>query len=539
MAAFSVIRKVESKAMRFNIGIILIGLGVLSGTGFAFAGTCENLGAFKLQDTTVISARTIEADALTPPPGTLAIMFTGMPAFCRIEIQIKPTKDSDIKAEVWLPSSGWNGKFLGRGNGGFGGTISYAELAQGIRSGYATAGTDTGHTGGVLDAEWAVGHPEKVIDFGYRAIHEMTVKAKILVKAFYGNDARYSYFGSCSNGSRASLMEAQRYPEDYIGILAGAPANDWTHNFAGFVWNAQALFANPGSQIAPSKLAAIHTAVLAACDSDDGIEDGVLNDPRTCRFDPAVLLCKAAESDGCLTRPQIEALKKIYAGPKNARGEVIFPGYFPGGELGPSGWAGWITPPAIDHGGQYLLGDRFFADMVFENPKWDYRSFNVDRDVKAADDKTAKILNSTNPNLKKFGAHGGKLVIYQGWDDAVIPPMNTIDYYTRVLASAGSNGEDIVRLYMVPGLQHCDGGSGASEFGQHNLNYDPATNIFSSLERWVETGVKPGSIEARQHKNPDDGASEVLMTRPICPYPQLSSYKGVGDTKNAANFVCK
>ncbi len=525
--------------VRISPVAVLVCLSLLAGGGTAFADNCAALSVLKLPETTITSAQTVEPGKFVPPAGTQPADFLDMPTFCRVQMEIKPSKDSDIKVEVWLPSSGWNGKFLGRGNGGFAGAIAYAELAEDIRGGYATASTDTGHVGWVLDADWAVGHPEKVVDFGYRAIHEMTLKAKLLMRTFYGKDAQYDYFASCSNGSRAALMEAQRYPDDYIGILAGAPANDWTENFAGFVWDAQALFADPRSTISSSKLPAIHAAVMSACDADDGVKDGILNDPRTCHFDPSVLLCKGKESNECLTAPQIDALKKIYSGPIDASGKAVFPGYFPGDELGPHGWAVWITPASVNLGGQYLLGDHFFADMVYQDPKWDYRTFNVDRDVKAANDKTATILNATNPDLSRFAAHGGKLIVYQGWADAAIPPMNTIDYYNRVLAATGRRGENMVRLYMVPGMHHCDGGSGATEFGQHDLKFDPRTNIFSTLERWVQTGVQPGPIIARAHKNPAVSSSPVWMTRPICTYPQLAHYKGSGDTKDAANFDCR
>ena len=356
----------------------------------------------------------------------------------------------------------------------------------------------------------------------------MTVKAKLIVGAFYGKSPKYSYFDSCSNGGRQALMEAQRFPEDYNGIIAGASANNWTHDVAGFMWNMQALYANPASQIPPSKLPLINSAFTKACDGQDGLKDGEITDPRACHFDPTVLLCKNADSDACLTTPQIEALKKVYSGMKDAQGNVVYPGYFPGGELGPLGWAAWMNSPTIEHNLQYSLGMAFYRNMVYDDPKWDYRTFQVGRDVKATDDKLARILNATDPNLKPFADQGGKLILYQGWNDAAIAPLNMINYYNSVVAAMLANSDSFIRLYMIPGMQHCGGGSGAVDF-----------NVFNSIKGWVESGVAPTSILAKQHKNPADVSSEVIMTRPLCPYPQKMRYKGSGDTMNAANFECK
>src|SRR5579872_4095193 len=251
------------------------------------------------------------------------------------------------------------------------GSIQYEQLASAVRMGFATASTDTGHTGSATDGSWALGHPEKVIDFGYRGIHEMTVKAKAIVQRFYGVAPRWSYFASCSNGGRQALMEAQRFPEDYDGIIAGAPANFWTHLLTAAVWVDQATLAHAVSYIPPSKLPAISAAVLAACDAEDGVTDGILNDPRRCHFNPATLLCRSADSNSCLTAPEVTALEKIYRGPRNSRGEQIFPGYEPGGELGNNGWAPWITGSAPEKSLLFAFGTQFFSNMVFSNPDWD------------------------------------------------------------------------------------------------------------------------------------------------------------------------
>src|SRR5579864_3911993 len=285
--------------------------------------SCEALGALKLKDTTITSAAPVAAGEFEMPANVTergsSSVFKSLPAFCRATAEIKPTQDSDIKLEVWLPATGWNGKYVSHGNGGFAGSIVYASLANGVKEGYAIAATDTGHSGAPTDTSWALGHPEKVKDFGYRAIHEMTVKAKAIIHAYYGKEPQYSYFSSCSNGGLQGLMEAQRFPEDYDGIIAGAPANFFTHLLAAGTWNVQALQNNSHSYIPPSKIPAINDAVLAACDAQDGVQDGIVNDPSACHFDPAVLLCKGADSS-CLTAAQVTALKKIYAGPKNSKG---------------------------------------------------------------------------------------------------------------------------------------------------------------------------------------------------------------------------
>jgi feruloyl esterase len=498
----------------------------------------------KLANTKITLAQSVPAGAFTPPPapddrpGTQT-SYKDLPAFCRVVAEVLPTADSAIKMEVWMPATGWNGKYQGQGNGGFAGAIGYAALGAAIKRGYAAAGTDTGHTGG--DAAWALGHPEKVIDFGYRGIHEMSLKSKAIIDAFYGHDPQHSYFASCSDGGREALMEAQRFPEDYEGILAGAPANFWTHLLVGGVWVTRATMLDQASYIPASKLPAIGAAVLAACDAQDGVSDGILNDPRQCHFDPATLLCQGADSNSCLTMPQVTALKKIYAGPNDSAGHQIFSGYMPGAEEGPGGWAPWITGSAPGHSLLFFFGTQFFADMVYEQAAWDYKTFNVDQATKLADAKTARALNATDPNLEPFRARGGKLIMYHGWGDAAIPAPNSIDYYNSVVATLGQPATDaFLRLFMVPGMQHCGGGPGPNSFGQgaNSSPYDPEHNIYTALEQWVEKGVAPSRIVATKYVDDSNPAKGVKMTRPLCTYPQIAKYKGAGDTNDAANFVC-
>jgi hypothetical protein len=506
------------------------------------AASCESLAGLKLANTTITLAEPVAAGAFTPPAGSFnaptVFPFKDMPAFCRVTGVIKPTSDSNIQFEVWMPNSGWNGKLEGVGNGGFAGTIPYNSLALPVARGYAVATTNTGHVGG--DASWALGHPEKVVDFGHRAIHETVVNAKALIRAFYGDAPRHSYFSSCSNGGRQALMEAQRYPRDYDGIIAGAPANFWTHLLAASAWDVQVL-SDPASYIPASKLKAIEAAALAACDARDGVVDGAIDQPIKCGFDPSSLLCKGPESDSCLTEAQVAALKKVYAGPKNSQGKQVFPGLPPGSETGRGGWGLWITGARPGGSLQSFFATQYFRNMVFENVSWDVKSFNLDKDLKAADEKSAASLNATDPNLTAFMKRGGKLILYHGWSDAAIPAQNTIDYYRSVVARMGQRDADrFVRLFMVPGMQHCADGPGTYSFGQFGggAQATPANDISLALERWVEKGIAPDTIVAAKPAVDSDPTKGVLRTRPLCAYPQVARWKGTGSTDDAANFEC-
>jgi feruloyl esterase len=501
------------------------------------AATCEEMAKIQLPNTTITAAQTVAAGAFAPAQGGGG-PYKELPAFCRVAGTIKPSSDSDIKFEVWMPAAGWNGKFHGVGNGGFAGSISYPGLAGALARNYATASTDTGHTGN--DASWALGHPEKIVDYGHRAIHEMTVAAKAIIKAFYGDGPKKSYFASCSNGGRQALMEVQRYPNDYDGLIAGAPANYFTHILTGFAWNMLQTQADPVNYIHAAKLKAIEAAALASCDARDGVKDEVLDDPTKCAFDPAALLCKGMESNDCLTEKQIASLKKIYAGPRNAKGELLIPGFVPGGETGPGGWAGWITGAGPQSGLQFFFSTQAFKNMVHNNPAWDFKTFDLEKDSKLADEKLAQALNATNPDLKAFKSRGGKLILYHGWNDAALPPVNTINYYESVRKKMGARESDaFVRLFMAPGLQHCAGGPGPNSFGQMvtAAQSDALHDMTAALERWVEEGVAPAEVIAVKRQS-GDPKSPVTRSRPLCPYPQVARYKGTGSTDDAANFTC-
>jgi feruloyl esterase len=498
---------------------------------------CQILGTLSLPDTRIQFAQLTAATTMLGPGSVLV----KTPEFCRVGGVIAPSSDSEIHFEVWLPASGWNGRFRGTGNGGFAGSINYSEMAAALRDGYATASTDTGHRADGIDADWALGHPEKITDFGYRAIHEMTVKAKAVIQSFYGEAPKHSFFSSCSNGGRQALMEAQRFPEDYDGILAGAPANYWTHLLvANFYAAAKPMLDNSASYISKDKIPAIAKAVLAACDAADGLKDGIVSDPASCHFDPATIVCNGVETNSCLTPPQAASLKRIYAGAHNADGTLIYPGYEPGGEDGGGGWSGWITGAQAGLSAGVLFSTGFLRNMVFNNSSWTYKGTNLSDSLSAADSKMAGILNSTDANLKPFQARGGKLILYHGWSDAAIPAANAISYYQNVTQAMGESTVDgFLRLYLPPGMQHCAGGPGPNSFGQFGVLKagDAQHDIFTSLVDWVEKDSAPSAIIATKYAN-DDPAKPIEMTRPICPYPLAAKYDGSGDDKKAESFTC-
>jgi feruloyl esterase len=473
------------------------------------------LTSLTLPNATITMAKPVAAGEFTPsgpaPPGG---NFKDLRAFCRVAATLAPSKDSDIKIEVWMPTSGWNGKFQAVGNGGWSGAIVYPALARALAHGYATASTDTGHSG--ASGSFALGHPEKLIDFGYRAVHEMTVQAKAIIAAYFGDRPKFSYWNGCSSGGKQGLKEAQRFPADYDGIIAGAPANYWTHLMTGELWIAQATHKDEASFIPPSKFPIIHKAVLEACDALDGVKDGVLDDPRKCRFDPKVIQCQGEDTANCLTAPQVETARKIYTPSKNPRtGQEIFPAMELGSELGWNGLAGAQPfPIPVDH----------FKYVVFKDPNYDWRTLNFDSDAALADQVDNGVINATDPNLKAFVGHGGKLLLYHGWNDQLIAPRNAINYYQSVLDTLGGAAKtaDSVRLFMAPGMNHCTGGDGPNTF-----------DAVGVIEKWVEQGQAPDQIIAMHMSG---GA--VDRTRPLCAYPKVAKYKGSGSPNEAANFVC-
>ncbi|MBL8215789.1 MAG: tannase/feruloyl esterase family alpha/beta hydrolase [Bryobacterales bacterium] len=486
------------------------------------AASCDSLGSLQRAHTTITSAATVPAGQMPK--------FEKLPAFCRVQGVLKPTSDSHIEFEVWMPEAGWNGRYQGIGNGGYAGSLSIGGVAAAVRAGYAASTTDTGHKAGGADGQWAVGHPEKLIDYGHRAIHETALVSKDLIAAFYGQPAKKSYFSSCSNGGRQALMEAQRYPEDYDGIVSGAPAAYMTRLTMDFVYNLQALSAD-GAHIPASKLPAIEKAALAACDAEDGVADNVIDSPHKCRFDPAVLLCKGTPRDDCLTAPQVEAVRRIQGGMKDSKGKLLYPGFPPGSETGQGGWVSWITGPELGKSAQAAFGLQMQRSFVGRGQEWDYRAFNFDKDVMSSEDKVGPLLDAVNPDLTAFHKRGGKLILWHGWNDPAIPAGASIQYWEAALKKMGKGPmNEFARFFLVPGMQHCGGGPGATQIGAAAGSPGDATNnVVLAVEKWVEEGVAPNQIIAKGNKR----------TRPLCPYPKVAKYKGTGSTDEAANFVCK
>jgi feruloyl esterase len=454
----------------------------------------------------------VAAGAFSMPGGRgdASAAYKDLPAFCRVAATLKPSADSDIKVEVWLPTAAWNRKYQAVGNGAWAGSISYSALATALKSGYATSSTDTGHTGG--SGSFVLGHPEKLVDFAWRSEHEMTLKAKAIVAAFYGDAPKLSYWVGCSSGGKQGLKEAQKFPEDYDGIVAGAPVLNWTHRSAAALWVGQAALKDPASMIPADKYGMIHKAAVEACDGLDGLKDGLIGDPARCNFDPAVLQCKDADGPACLTAPQVEAARKIYTPATNPRtGEKLSARYEPGSELGWRAIAGGPEPfgPAVDH----------FKYVVFKDPKWDWRTLDFSTDIDRADKIDDGTINATDPNIKAFTARGGKLVMYQGYTDTNIAPGGAIGYFQ---ALSPENAKS-VRLFMAPGMNHCGGGEGPNTF-----------DMTAVLEQWVENKKAPEQIVA---SHSTDG--KVDRTRPLCAYPQVAKYKGSGSIDEAANFSCK
>jgi feruloyl esterase len=493
---------------------------------------CEGLGSLKIPNVTITLAKAIK----TPPdfdvpsiPGRLGTppgMKISVP-FCRVAGYATPTNDSHISFEVWLPiAAHWNGLYVGVGNPGFVGAVVYGSMARELARGSATASSDTGHSDseatGNVQLTWAIGHPEKVADWGYRSVHVTAVIAKQLIRAYYGKPAKYSFWSSCHEGGNQGLTEAQKYPTDFDGIAAGDPAYYMTHLQASseyLAWVALKNGANGSGYIPPSKYPVLNRAALDSCDALDGVRDGFIEDPTRCRFNPATIQCPPKEDlASCLTPAQVETAKEIYAGAKFADGKPIYAGFEPGSELHWGAMLAGPNPPGISN--------PFFQGMVFENLNWDFHSFDVDRDTRLADSKVVALVNMIDPDLHAFEKHGGKLLLYQSWNETAIPPRSAIDYYNRVLAAMGgpSRTNNFVRLFMVPGTGICPG---------YDMFSDSDFSALDVVKKWRETNVPPDRIVVTQRVG---GA--VSRTHPACPYPEVAIYNGKGDPYDASSFSC-
>lgn len=500
------------------------------------AGSCEKLAGLALPNTTVTLAQPVAAgefkmpargggapggrggpggeggrgQAGAPPAQQAQSSDPPNPPFCRVAATVKPSSDSGIKIEVWLPLSGWNGKFMAAGNSGWGGSIQYRGMMPALQSGFAAAATDTGHEGN--SGEFIIGHPEKWVDYAHRADHEMTVKAKAIVKAFYGTDPKQSYWVGCSLGGMEALIEAYRYPEDYNGIVAGSPLNPITMFNAAQIWPAWSNYRYPDEFIPGSKFKMIHEAAVKACATPTGLKQDVIDDPLHCQFDPGILLCKGEDAPDCLTAPQVNRMRRLYQGPVNPRtSEVIFPGIPPGAEM-----------LFANNGGTQAIGVAvdLYKYAVFHDANWDWKTMDFDSAIDKAK-KEADTLFRAQPNLNPFLNRGGKLMIYVGGAE-MYNAAGITDFYTTVLKNAGKSKKNSVRLFRVPGMGHCGGGSGCDTFEK-----------LGTIDQWVVTGKAPGQILSSKVTG-----GKTIRTRPLCAYPMVAKYKGSGSEDDAANFVC-
>ena len=502
----------RGSAIRQLIGALAVScaLAIVSSAG---AADCESLTGRRAASGLVVKAQHFSAGEKI---GAGPLPWAAPRAFCRVQARLTPAAGSDIQVEVWLPdAAGWNGKLLGAGSGGYAGTliIPYFDMFPALERGYAAAGTDMGHETpfGTITARWAYGHPQELIDWAYHANHLTSLFAKEMIRAYYGSGPRRSYFKGCSDGGHEALMEASRYPADYDAIVAGAPASPWTRTMTEFIWNYQALNGAPGAELTESDLELIHSAVLARCDALDGVKDGIVSFPPACNFNPAVLLCKSGQRQGCLNAAQVRAVRQIYQGAR-AAGVPISSGFAPGSELN---WNPWIIGPKS---AQAQFGTEFFRWMVYKNPSWAPTGSDIGREFADAEKRTGGMLNSNSPDLRAFVRRGGKLLLYQGWADPAIPPGNMITYYDALTKELGAKA-DQVRLFMVPGMSHCGWGNG----------FDVVLDTVDPLDRWVEAGVAPERLIA---------PAKALMTQPLCAWPKRARWTGSGSTSDAASFVC-
>ena len=506
----------------FLLLVSLLSFGVLETACIAAqpAG-CDALRSLSIPHTSVNRVETVAAGAFEPPVSDLfsPVDYSKLPEFCRVAGSIHPSADSDIRFELWLPISRWNGKFMQTGNGGAAGSIMYGSLVEPLMNGYAVTNTDTGHQGEVGDFSWAPGHPEKYKDYAYRAVHELTVVGKAFTTAYYGQAPLKSYWFGCSTGGRQGLMEAQRYPDDYDAIIAGAPANNWEPLMSLSILIQRELTSPDGLGI--DKLELLKKSGVEACDAQDGVKDGVIGEPDQCRFDPGSLQCKAGETSDCLSASEVAAALRIYAGVVDKKGKVFMPGTGPGSE---PLWAAYASP-------QFGIGTNYFRNLVTRDPNWDPRDFDVDTDIARAARVDSGATAAMDPDLRKFFAHGGKLLLYHGTADGLIPYGNTVNYYESVIALTGKEQvQDKIRLYLVPGMAHCSGGDGAS-----------LIDWLSALENWDENGEAPDAILATHPSAIMETQNSVpgkAFTRPACPYPKVARYKGSGNADDASSFSC-
>ena len=480
---------------------------------------CAALSALRLPDVRLTDVRHVPADAAAA--GAVHV------AHCRATGVI----GTEIGFSVWLPDQ-WNGRFLMSGGGGFVGSVPGPGLA--VDQGFAVTSTDTGHRSQGVDGSWALNNLERQLNYGYLAVHRTAETAKAVVRHYYGNDAHHAYFVGCSTGGRQGLMEAQRFPADFDGVVSGAPVYDWTRVLSGGLKNAQAAFPDPAALAKPivtiDALRLVQSRALEACDAGDGITDGVIDDPRTCKLDLATIKSCAGDAPAadCLTKPQRDAIAKVYAPLRDATG-IVYEGQPVGAEAEPGGWQAWITGPnerAFSTTGQPAIGwgfsTQFFKYFVFSDAAWDYSKYDVAASWRRDTRPWTSFMNADNPDLSAFRARRGKLLLWHGWADPALNALATIRYYDDVV-SRDPTAKDDVRLFLLPGVLHCAGGPGPDRF-----------DAIAAIVNWVEKGEAPSRLIATKRTG-----TAVTRTRPLCAYPAKAVYSGAGSTDDAANFVCK
>jgi feruloyl esterase len=535
------LRRLRTAGLLIAIGGAVV---VAGGTSAFAADACASLKDLKLEDTTITAAESVPAGSFTAGDSK---SYANLPAFCRVTATVSPVQDSAIRIEMWLPQDGWKGVFEGTGNGGYGGRFIYPALASGLRRGYAVINTEQDTAGAsALNGDVLIGHPVKWRDWGFRATHLMTVAGKAIAQAFYGKDSSHAYFLGCSTGGQQALIEAQLFPSDYDGIVAGAPVVNRTHLHAAFVWDYQAAQRTLGAALGHDKLMLLKKAVVAACNPGAGAvaSDTFVADPPHCAYDPASLVCKAGDAPDCLTPEQAETVARFYAGPKNPRtGEQIYPGWTRGSEGPAFGWP-------LEEGDPPLSLKEPGLDSLFKwvfGPTWDWRKFDFDHDMAEADAVLGPDVNgATVANIDAFKAHGGKLLMYHGWADSIVNPLATIAFYDILAKAHGGPKpfQNSARLFLLPGMEHCGvgGGEGPNGFGGEHGRPAPVVDadhdVLAALAQWVETGAAPEKLIATKYQG-DDPTKPIVMQRPACPYPKRARYTGSGDTNAAASFVCE
>jgi Tannase and feruloyl esterase len=507
------------------------------GANLSLAANCADLSQVKLPNTTITLAKSVAAGAFTPPVPEWARAFmrpTPIPAaFCRVTGEIRPTQDSNIKFEVWLPPTGWSGRYESVGNGGFAGSIRYDSMLNPLLAGSVVASTDDGHEGpaiGPTGADWALGHPEKIIDYGHRAVHLTAVAAKVITAAFYGHPPTHSYFVGCSKGGQEGFMEAQRYPEDFDGIVSGAAASQWTDLFSSFVWTESLNLANRNSYLSSDDLAKIGAAVTAACETPATAKNGFISDP---------LRCEVAPSSLGLTPEKLRTFESIHHGPKDRSGRQTYPGQAYGSEN--TGWNETISAANFEaaetQAQMSMYGGNFFRNFVYQDKNWSFHGFDLDQGRADAERLVGAAMNANDMSFAGYKARGGKFIAYAGMVDSIVTPLSSVRSYHAVVSATHAQTEQFYRLFLAPGVGHCGGGPGPNQFGQAGGLGDAGHDMVVALERWVEKGVPPTRIVATKYIA-DDKAKGVSMTRPLCPFPQIAKYQGTGDVTDAASFAC-